>query len=294
MRGRHHRQRVPRDVDAVLETAAVHLGELGTDALGRNEVGDIQVNVGHALSQHLGVDAARDDVARRKVLPLRVVTVHERLPLLIDQARARAPHGFRDQEAGRIAVIERRRMELDVFGVDDARAGAVCHRESVAARAGRIRRAQEDLAQAAGGQHGGAGEAAIDLAGALVVDVRADARQRIVHGAPIAALVRRRQQVDGGVVREQANARMRAQRLDQLVLDGTAGGIGGVHDAGNRVPSFPAQREAAVGRAIERHAELVDQDRLDERRALVGKGANRLLVAKAGAGIDDVLRQRPG
>ncbi len=185
-------------------------------------------------------------------------------------------------------------MELDVFGVDDARASTVRHREPVAAGAGRIGRAQEDLAEAAGGKHGGAGEAAVDPARALVENVRADARKRTVNRAPVAALVRGCEQVDGGVVREQAYAWVCAQSFDELVFDGTAGGIGGVRDAGDRVPAFTAQREVAVGRAIEWHAELVDQDRLDERRALGGERANRLLVAQTGAGIDDVLRQRLG
>ena len=81
-------------------------GKLGTDALGGHVARDVEIHVGHALAQHLGVDAARDDVARREVLPLRVVAVHERLALFVDQARARATHGFGDEEARRVAVVE--------------------------------------------------------------------------------------------------------------------------------------------------------------------------------------------
>ena len=163
------------------------------------------------------MDAARDHVARREVLPLRVVALHERHAPLVHQPRAGAAHRLGDQEARRIAVVERGRVELDVLGVDDPRAGAIGHGEAVAAGAHRVGRAQEDLAEPARGQHRRAGEAADDLAGRLVEHVGAHAGQRIVDGAAVAAVVRRGQQVDGRVAGEEPHARVLRERRDQRV-----------------------------------------------------------------------------
>ena len=141
----------------------VHAREFRADPLDRDVGREVEVHVLHAAREHLGVDAARHHVARREVLPLRVVTVHERPAPLVHQPRAGAADRLGDQEAGRVAVIERRRVELHVLGVDHARAGAVGHREPVAARAGRVGRAQVDLPEAAGGEYGRAREAADHL-----------------------------------------------------------------------------------------------------------------------------------
>jgi hypothetical protein len=145
------------------------------------------------------VDAARDHVARREVLPLGIVVVHERDTALVHQPRTRTTHGLGDEEARRVAVVERGGVELHVLGVDHARAGAIRHGEAVAARPDRVGGAQEDLAEPAGGEHGGARETAIDRTGRLVEHVGADAGQRVVDRAPVAAVVRRREQVDCGV-----------------------------------------------------------------------------------------------
>ena len=134
---------------------SVHARELGADPLCRDVGREVQVHVRHARAQHLGVDAARDHVARGEVLPLGVVTIHERPASLVDEPRAGAAHRLGDQETRRVAVVERRRVELHVLGVDHARAGAVSHRDTVAAGARRVGRAQEDLPQAAGGEDRG-------------------------------------------------------------------------------------------------------------------------------------------
>ena len=248
VRSRHHRQQVARDVDAVLEAAAVHLRELGADALRRHVAGDVEVHVGHAQTQHLGVDAARDHVARREVAPLGVVALHERLAFLVHQPRAGATDGFRDQEARRVAVVERGRVELDVLGVDHARTGAVGHGETVAARAGRVGGAQEDLAEAAGGEQRGAGQAAVDAARALVEHVGADAGQRLVDGAPVATLVGRRQQVDGRVVRQQRGPSGGGASA-ATILSSIARPVASVACAmrGDGMPALAAERQPPVG-----------------------------------------------
>ena len=195
-----------------------------------------------------------------------IVALHERRAALVHEPRARAAHRLGDQEARRIAVVERGRVELHVLGVDHAGAGAVRHGEAVAARAHRVGGAQEDLAEPAGGQDGGAGEAADDLARRLVEHVGADAGQRVVDGAAVAAVVRRCEQVDGRVAGEETHARVARERGDQRVLDGAAGGVGGVQDARQRVPALAAERETAVGPAVEGHVQPVEQDRLHQPR----------------------------
>ncbi len=211
VRGRHHRQQVARDVEAVLEAAARHPGELGADALGGDVGAQVEVHVRHAALEDLGVDAARHHVARRKVLPLRVVAIHERRAVLVHEPRARAADRLGDQEARRVAVVEGRRVELHVLGVDHPGAGAIRHRESVAARAHGVGGAQVDLAEPAGGQDGGAGEAADDLARGLLEHVGAHAGQRVVDGAAVAAVVGRGEQVHRGVRGEEAHARVRGR-----------------------------------------------------------------------------------
>ena len=176
-----------------------------------------------------------------------VVALHERHAPLVHQPGALAAHGLGDQEARRIAVVERGRVKLDVLGVDDPRAGAVGHGQPVAARAHRVGRAQEDLAEAAGGQHRGPGEAADHVSGSLVEHVSAHAGQRIVDRTAVAAVVRRRQQVHGRVAGEEPHSRVLRERRDQRALDRAAGGVGDVHDARQRVAALAAQRQAAVG-----------------------------------------------
>jgi hypothetical protein len=101
-------------------------------------------------------------------------------------------------------------------------------------------------------------------------------------------VVRRREQVDRGVAEQELHARVALQGRDQRVLDGAPRGIGGVQDARQRMPAFAAEREAAVGRAVERHTQPVEQDRLHQLRAALREDRHRLVVAQAVARVLDV------
>ena len=63
--GRHHGDRIPGDVDAEFEAAAVDRGEVAPDEIGRS-VGDVKKNAIRAQSFHFMVDGAGDDVPGRQ------------------------------------------------------------------------------------------------------------------------------------------------------------------------------------------------------------------------------------
>ena len=63
---------------------------------------------------------------------------------------------------------------------------------------------------------------------------------------------------------------------------------------GDGVPALPAERQTTVRAAIERHLELVDQDRLHERGPGRGQQVHGLVAAKTRTGAEDVAGERFG
>ncbi len=210
------------------------------------------------------------------------------------QACTGAAHRLRDEEARGIAVIETGGVELDELGIDDAHACAPGHADAVAARAVRVRRTQVDLSQAAGGEHRLAREDATHADGFLVEDVGADARTRVVDRQAVEALVRRRQQVHGGMPREQRHIGMGLQRLDEREFDGLARVVGGVGDARHAVAALQRQRKGAVRIAVECDVHAVEQNTLERAGPVFGQKAHGLRVAMAGPCALDVLSQQIG
>src|SRR5690606_16964111 len=108
-------------------------------------------------------------------------------------------------------------------------------------------------------EHGRTRETAHDLAGRLLEHVRTDAGQRIVDGAAVAPVVRGCQEVDAGVICQDAHPRVTRQRLDECALDRAAGCVRGVHDARDRVPGPAAEGEIAAGFEIGRYLQSSEQ-----------------------------------
>ena len=141
-----------------------------------------------------------------------------------------------------IGMGEGRGVELHELHVDHPCPGAIGDGDAIATRARRVRRAQENLSQSASGQHGMPCHAALDLPGGLLIQIRPHTAQRGVNVQAIQGVVRRCQQVDGGMPGEQGDVGMRLERPHQRFTDGFASGIRGVDDAGQRMPALERQR----------------------------------------------------
>ena len=121
-------------------------------------------------------------------------------PIRGEQHPAFAAHCFADQKAFRSRHGQGGGVELDIFGVDDARPGAVRHGQPVSARAGRVGGVAVDAPQPAGCQDGRLGHVAVDGAFFAVKGKRAVADDRFIGGQRIARMVRKGDQVDRGHV----------------------------------------------------------------------------------------------
>jgi hypothetical protein len=98
---------------------------------------------------------ARDDIARRELSARHIL--YETHARLVDQCRALAAHRLADQDERMAADIERRRVKLHEFHVDERRAGTRCERQTLTERSVGIRGVQEQADKSAGRQHDAAG-----------------------------------------------------------------------------------------------------------------------------------------
>ena len=272
----------------------------GLAALGRNRgepledpvrrpVADVEVRARRARLVHHLVDAARDDVARRQ-RAVRVVVEHELAPAGVHQPRALAAQRLRQQEP-LAAVIERRRVELHELHVEAARARPVRHRHAVAAGPARVRRVQVDAAQAAGREDGLLRQQRLHLPGRLIEDVCADAGRRRVDVERVARVVGEGEQIHRGLSGEDRRARLAAHGREHGLLDGAPGAVGVMDDAREGVRGLGREVKLAARQAVERHTGVVDQELLDQARALAAEQLHRRRIAEAGASRHDVGRQ---
>ena len=153
MGGRHHRDRLLRDVDARVQAVPVD-GREPVGHVAGLQVGQVDEHRGRAGADHLEGDRAGDHVTRRQ-RSVRVVIIHEAAAGGVHEVAALAAHRLAGEDG---------RVELHVLQVDHARAHAVAHRHAMAVRAREVGRVQVDLAQAAGRQHRLAGDDRVHLA----------------------------------------------------------------------------------------------------------------------------------
>src|SRR5262245_31419811 len=107
------------------------------------------------------MNRARNNVARRKILPLGRVMLHERTQLRSQQHTALTTHSFADQQAFSARRSQCSRMKLNVLSISDSRSGPVGHRQSIAAGTYRIRRVAINPSESARGENRGACEIAV-------------------------------------------------------------------------------------------------------------------------------------
>src|SRR5207247_10506917 len=217
-------------------------------------------------------DASRDDVARRQIA-VRMVPGHERLVMLVHQARPFAAQRFRDQKTRRLAPVERRRMELHDLEVRQPRARVPRECDAVAGCHTRIGGFAEQLSGAARREERG---------------LRADLVRR-------AGSIEKPRAADAATVDEKAgdervidrfDRRPRRDALPENAANLAAGRIARVEHAADGVSGFPAEREPSVSLAIEPCAPL-DQ-LLDVSRSVLDENPNGRFVAQSVAGADRV------
>ena len=176
-------------------------------------------------------------------------------------------------------------MELDVLHVDAARAGAIGHGDAVAARARRIRRVQKNAAEPARRQNGFLGQDGENFPRGLVEDIGSDAGQRAIDVGGLDRMVRSRQQVHGGRVRDHFYFRVSLHPLKESPLDRESRAVLEVNDSRNGMAGLGRQIEFAgmFGRRIERHLQLVDQNFLHQARAFLAEQRGGFRRAESGA-----------
>ena len=273
-----------REVEAILEAALDELGKPASDPL-RRFVRDVEKDIRLVLLEHALVDGARDDVAGRE-LPVGVDLLEERLSRDVRDAGALAAQRLGQKQAS-FRMHERGRVELDVLEVQEPCAGAPRHREAVSAGSGRVGRVQIDLAEAARGEDRLAREVRRDAVAVAREQVRADDGRRVVPVGGIGRVVREREQIHRRRLEQPADVLLLAARLEQRALDGSARRVLDMQDPGHRVRPLERPVEACPV-AVEGHGKLLDEQRLDEVRALAGNERDRFGRAEPVARARDV------
>src|SRR3954469_12775220 len=147
MRGRNHRHRLARDIDAEVQAAAVDIRKmLAQEFCGL--MADVEIDAVQTAFLHLKIDCPGHYVARRKFRAL-VVRGHEAGTVRKPKNSTFSPDGFGDQEGFGMGVIEASWVKLDEFHVLDAAAGAPAHRDTISGRRVGIRRIEIDFSGSA-------------------------------------------------------------------------------------------------------------------------------------------------
>ena len=218
-------------------------------------------------------DRARDDVARRQFRARR--TRHEPLAGLVDQRRALAAHGLADERHGPRSDVERSRMELHELHVGERGAGARREREALAEAAQRIGAVLVESADPAGRDDDAARP---QTAPAPTDPIGEDAANRVVlddEAARLEALENRR-----------SRASPRAAAISARMISRPAPSPPACTMRGSGMRGFEPEREAAVGDAVEAHAET--REPYDRGRRGARKPIDDRSVAQAVAGGERV------
>ncbi len=178
------------------------------------------------MGQHFLMDTAGYDVTGGQILPLRVILVHKRLAIGVNQACACPPHCLGDEKARGMLIIKCCGVELDKLAVDDSRPGPVGHRQPVSARAWWIGSAQKNLSQTAAGQNGLLCQTTNHPLPGLVQKIRPHTGTGLVDLQAVEGMVGRREQIHGGVTGEEGDIGVGNQCLDERNFDGTTSDIG--------------------------------------------------------------------
>ena len=205
---------------------------------------------------------AADHVARREVLHRRGVALHEPLAVGVAQDAALAAGRLREQDAH---LVDARRMELEHLHVFHGDAPPVEQPGTVAGERVGVRRDLEHLPEAAGREQDRLGLEDVQVAGGELVR---DSRRH----TPVGALALEHD-VEHLVLVEEVDV-ARDALLEERLQDHVAGAVGRVarppHGRLAVVAGVAAEAalvDAALGRAVERQAEVLELDHRVDRLA---------------------------
>lgn len=254
------------DVEADAAEALPDGGELVLEG-GRGEVGGVQVDAPGVEALHLGFDGAGDDIPGGELEAV-VVVVHEAVAEVGAEGGTGSAHGFGDEEAFELIVIEDGGVELHELHVLDF--GPDCGGEGDAVGGGDagVGGLSVDFAGSAGGEEGGAGE---ECAGFGVADA---------DGGTDAVVVVGEETGDEGLF-EDVNAGVVADGLADGAFDFPAGFVGVVDDAVAGVAAFATEFGVELG------AEAAEP--FDGTGGFGDEEADGFGVAESGSGDEGVL-----
>ena len=273
-------------VDA--QVGAGELGDVGQFGLEhiRAEVAHVDVDVvlvrsRAAALEHLEHHRPRDDVARRQVDDRRRVALHEALALAVEQPAALAAHRLGDEDA---QAGQTRRVELVELHVLQRKSLAEHDAQAVAGQGVGVGGGLVHPARAAGGEHDRLGVEDVDVTGRQLVGDDPGG-----HGAGLRLGDR---DVECVVLVEELDVVLDAVLIERL-QDHVAGAVGGVTRPAHGglavvagVPAEPALVDAALRRAVERHAHLLEvQHRVD---GFLAHDLDGVLVGEVVAALDGV------
>ena len=281
---RHHRDRL---------LDAVDVGELEGDLADRrqplhdhvgSEVIELQQHVvlvraaAAALLDFL-VHRAADDVARREILRVRRIALHEALAVAVEEDAALAAHSLGDQHAG---PGDAGRMELPEFHVLQRKPRAGDHAEAVAGVDEGVGAGGENPSGAARGEHRRFRLQHDDIAG---FHLERNHAEDIAIG------------IADEVERHPLDVELRAradvalvERVQHRMAGAIRGGARALHRLFAEVGHVAAERpliDRAVGVAIERHAEMLEL--VDDLRRHPAHVLYRVLVAEPVGALDRVV-----
>jgi hypothetical protein len=278
------RNRLPRAVDVrELERDLVNRRQPLHDDFG-TEVVELQQHVvlvrpAAAAFLDLLVHRPADDVARRQILEVRRVALHEALAVAVEQDPAFAAHALGDEHAG---ARDAGRVELPELHVLERNSRARRHPQAVARIDERIGRRGENAAGAAGGEQRRLGLEDDDLAR---LHLQGHHAQHIAVGVA--------DEVERHPLDEEVRARADValiQRVQERMAGAVGGGARALHRLLAEIRGVPAERalvDRAVGIAIERHAEVLEL--VDDLRRRPAHVLDRILVAEPVRALDRVV-----
>ena len=284
----YHRYGLCRDVDARIQTGGPDVGESFLDGRGRHSRGDVQQHVRVSVGFHLVVNRASHHVARGEVFPLGGIVGHEGPSLRGKQDSPFTPNGLADQKALRARSGQRGGMELNVLGVDDARACPVGHGQAVSAGSRGVGGVVKDPAQAARGQHRESRQVAVDPARPAIEQIGAVAGDGSVGGQRIPGVMGKSDEIHGREAGEKRDVGTAAQYRHQPFDDAQAGGVSHVDYPPARMGSLVSINQLTGIAAVERDSCLLHQNLLQQPGTLFRQKPGGLRRAGSGPGGDDV------
>ena len=211
-------------------------------------VADVQVHTVHTVLLHFKVDGASHHIARGQFFP-RVVLGHEAGSTGLrrqQQLAAFTAHGFGDEIAFGLGVVQAGGVELDELHVGHSASGAPGGGNAVAGGGVGVGGVEVHLARAARGQDGVGGVEGHDLVAHLVQCVHTLAAHGLAGAGQGAGGAAVGDEVDQHVVFEHRHVGRGFHPFDERFLHRRAGGVGGVHDAAVAVPAFSGEVQFTV------------------------------------------------